>query len=211
MLLAVGQLAAAGAAPGVSGTLTATHKLSSGAARSFTIIAGAAQKDSPEFLNCAGLVSEKLRAMGWTELPDELASVGIVLQYAVSEGRPIKVTTQSRETLRLPAVIKNDSNGGMSGNSATTIGNTGVEPGVMDVDKSSTEKQMIYDSSIRMTMFELQQYRRSGEVDQLYDGQFQSTGPMGKLPTLLPILVKGLLSDFPGTSGASRKVQLPSR
>lgn len=43
----------------------------------------------------------------------------------------------------------------------------------------------------------------------IYQGQLKSEGSCGNLPAVMPSFLQALLSDFPGTSGTSRKVKLP--
>lgn len=212
-LLALCKLAAAGA-PTLNGELTQNHKLSSKDARSFAFIVGNGQKNAPDFPACSKLVSEKLRAMGWTELPEDQASVGILLQYAVSPGRTVSAGrgggNGARGGANAPQAPRGESRGGAEGNAATgergARGERGGRGGPQGANGARGAGITVFDSSIRMTIFELQAYRRGGPVDQLYDGQFQFTGPSDNLSTLLPALVQGLLSDFPGKSGATRRV-----
>jgi hypothetical protein len=54
---------------------------------------------------------------------------------------------------------------------------------------------------------------RSGSNEQLYDGKVESAGRDNRLPELMPYLVQSMFKDFPGQSGATRKVviELPKK
>jgi Domain of unknown function (DUF4136) len=65
----------------------------------------------------------------------------------------------------------------------------------------------VYTRKMNVTM------TRAATSEQLYDGKVESAGKDNRLPELMPYLVQSMFQDFPGQSGATRKVviELPQK
>lgn len=192
--------------PSLQGAVSRFHVLPA-SPQTFVIVPDRDQADSLEFRSYANLVRQALQARGWKEstMPD--ADLAVFFQYSISQGRQIafsypifgQVPTGTSTTTGTLSTFGNTSNIYATTTHQTTIGVVGTGVG------SRTE----YDRALRVLMFSLPAYRAKQSMERVYEGEIRSSGSTGDLPTVMPVLVRGLFDDFPGISGTTRRVNVP--
>lgn len=189
----------------LTGRVSSFHVLDA-TPRSFVLVPITDQQESLEFRTYAGMVRDQLIARGWKEAPLASADAAVFLQYQISQGRQVafsypifgQVPTGSSTTTGSVSTYGNTASFNATTTQQTTVGVVGTGTG------SRTE----FDRAVRLTMFSVPAYRESGRMERLYEGEIRSTGSTGDLPAVMPALIRGLLEEFPGTSGSSRSVTL---
>lgn len=67
----------------------------------------------------------------------------------------------------------------------------------------------VYQRSLSLTIDDLRSRSAAGAPRRLYEGTVQSTGASDALPAIAPYLVRALFTDFPGTNGQTRTIDVP--
>ena len=205
MFLAAVLLSGCGTPP-LQGKVTSFHVLDA-TPKTFIILPDTDQKDSLEFRSYAALVRDQLRSRGWREATSDSAEVGVFVQYQISQGRQVafsypifgQVPTGSSTTSGTVNTYGSTSTFNATTTRQTTAAVVGTGVG------SRTE----FDRALRLVMYSLPTYRSTQKMDRVYEGEIRSSGSTGDLPTVMPVLVRGLLEDFPGRSGVARSVAVP--
>lgn len=205
LVVFIGLLSGCGTPP-LQGAVSRFHVLP-GSPQSFVIVPDREQGDSLEFRSYANLVRQALQARGWREGDMATADVALFFQYSISQGRQVafsypifgQVPTGTSTTTGTVSTYGNTSNIYATTTRQTTTGVVGSGVG------SRTE----FDRALRVLMFSLPTYRATQKMERVYEGEIRSTGSTGDLPTVMPVLVRGLFDDFPGTSGTTRRVNVP--
>lgn len=70
-----------------------------------------------------------------------------------------------------------------------------------------TNNSQIYRRFVNIDIVEINAV--GGVAKKIYQGRLKSEGSCGTLPTIMPTLLQALLSEFPGTSGSARTVNIP--
>jgi hypothetical protein len=192
--------------PPLRGSVSRFHVLPA-QPQTFAVIPDKGQSGSLEFTSYSNLVREALQKRGWREAGFENADVAVLFQYSISQGRQVafsypifgqvpsgnSTTTGTVSTYGSTAVLQ-----------ATTTAQT--ETGIIGTGVGS---RVEFDRALRVLMYALPSYRSTQKLERVYEGEIRSTGSTGDLPTVMPVLVRGLLDDFPGTSGTTRRVRVP--
>jgi len=192
--------------PPLQGSVSRFHVLSA-SPQTFVVIPERDQGESLEFRSYASLVRQALQARGWREGTMATADVAVYFQYNISQGRQVafsypifgQVPTGTSTTTGTVSTFGNTSNIYATTTRQTTTGIVGSGAG------SRTE----FDRALRVLMFSLTTYRATQKMERVYEGEIRSSGSTGDLPTVMPVLVRGLFDDFPGTSGSTRRVNVP--
>ena len=191
------------ATPKLHGTVTRFHDLG-GTPQSFVIVPDQEQSDSLEFKSYANLVRTAFQSHGWSESDFAKADVAVTFQYHISQGRRVEFTYPifgQVPTGRSTSVGTVSTYGNRSTFNATTTQQTA--PAIVGTGVSSRTE---YDRALRVVMFSLPAYRASQKMQRVYEGEIRSTGSVADLPAVMPALVKGLLGEFPGKSGAAERI-----
>lgn len=194
-----------GGCASIRGSATQFHALDS-TPKTFVIVPDRDQSDSLEFRSYAGLVKTALEARGWKENMTSDADVAVFFHYNINQGQPItysypilgQVPTGRSTTTGMVTSYGNTSTITATTTQQATIGTVGTGVGTY------TE----YERSLRVLMFSLPVYRATNRTERVYEGEIRSSGGSGDLATVMPALVRGLLDDFPGESGKTRKVRV---
>jgi hypothetical protein len=206
LILVFASLVAGCGTPPLQGAVSRFHVLPA-SPQSFVIVPDRDQGDSLEFRSYANLVRQALAARGWREGTMATADVAVFFQYSISQGRQVafsypifgQVPTGTSTTTGTISTYGNTSNIYATTTRQTTTGIVGSGVG------SRTE----FDRALRVLMFSLPTYRSSQKMERVYEGEIRSSGSTGDLPTVMPVLVRGLFDDFPGASGTTRRVNVP--
>lgn len=207
VLLTALLLAACGTTPPrLEGTVTRFHNLPPGPT-SFAIVPNPDQESSLEFRSYAGLVAQQLVSRGWQQTAFDSAQVAVFLQYQISQGRQVAFTypilgsvpTGRSTTTGTVSTYGNRSTVNATTTQQSTLGVVGTGVG------SHTE----FDRAARVVMYSIPFYKATNKLEPVLEVEIRSTGSTGDLPTVMPVLVRGLFDDFPGTSGTTRRVSVP--
>lgn len=206
LYLAMLGLLAGCATPKLQGSVTKFHQLSA-TPRTFVIVPDQSQADSLEFRSYAKLVRAALQSHSWTEQDFATADVAVFFQYQISQGRRVEfsypifgqVPTGRSSTVGNISTYGNRAtvNAVTTNQTTTAIVGTGVA--------HRTE----YDRALRVLMFSLPAYRTSQKMERIFEGEIRSTGSTSDLPTVMPQLVQGFFTTFPGSSGVTEQITLP--
>lgn len=192
--------------PALQGSVSRFHVLAI-SPQTFVVVPDRDQSDSLEFRSYANLVRQALLARGWREGDMATADVSVFLQYSISQGRNVtfsypifgQAPTGSSTTTGTVSTY-----GNMSSVYATTTAQTTTQ-----VVGSGVVSQLEYDRALRVLMYSLPTYRSTQKMERVYEGEIRSSGSTGDLPTVMPVLVRGLFEDFPGRSGTTSHVKVP--
>jgi hypothetical protein len=193
------------AAPFLKGEVTRFHILDA-QPKTFAVIPDDGQEGSLEFRTYAALVSDQLRAHGWSEAPPQTADVAVFMRYEISRGYqgsrdyPIFGTVPTGNSTTYGTVNS-------FGNTAT-YNSTTTQQTALAVVGSGTENHTEYDREVHIVMYSLPAYRQSQKMESLYEGKIRSSGSIGALPRVMPTLINGLLKDFPGKSPQTTTVRM---
>ncbi len=190
----------------LQGTVRRFHVLPA-SPQSFVIVPDRDQGESLEFKSYANLVRQALQSRGWREGTTATADVAVFFQYSISQGRQVtfsypifgQVPTGTSTTTGTVSTY-----GNTASISATTTQET--RSGVVG---SGVDSRTEFDRALRVLMFAMPTYRATQKMERVYEGEIRSTGSTGDLPTVMPVLVRALFDDFPGSSGTTRKVNVP--
>ncbi len=194
------------AASSLQGRVTRFHALEP-APKSYIVVPDDGQDGSLEFRTYAALVREKLTQRGWREATLEAADVAIFLQYQIGQGRDITFSYPIFGSV--PAGTATTTGTISTYGNTSTINTTTTQQSRLGVVGTGTGSRTVYDRAVRVTMFSLSKYREQKRMEALYEGEIRSTGSTGDLPTIMPALLQGLFSDFPGKSGTTQEVTIP--
>jgi hypothetical protein len=199
-----------GCAVTLQGSATAFHSLDT-STRVFAIVPDKSQEGSLEFRTYGRQVSDQLTAHGWREGGFDEAQVAVFVQYGIGQGRdvafsyPILGAVPTGNSTTTGTINTFGSGYGRTSNfNATTTQQTTV--GVVGTGVGTRTE---FDRALKVLMYSIPVYKQTGKLEPLYEGQIRSTGSTGDLATVMPTLVRGLLKEFPGTSGKTRSVSLP--
>lgn len=192
--------------PPLQGSVSRFHVLP-GSPQTFVVIPDQDQADSLEFRSYANLVRQSLQARGWREATMANADVAVFFQYSISQGRQVafsypifgQVPTGTSITTGTVSTYGSTSNIYATTTRQTTTAVVGSGVG------SRTE----FDRALRVLMFSLPTYRATQQMERVYEGEIRSSGSTGDLPSVMPVLVRGLFADFPGASGSTSRVNVP--
>jgi hypothetical protein len=190
----------------LQGRVTRFHALEP-APKSYVVVPDDGQDGSLEFRTYAALLKERLTQHGWREATIEAADVAIFLQYQIGQGRDV--------TFSYPIFGSVPTGTATTTGTVTTYGNmstintTTTQQSRLGVVGTGTGSRTVYDRAVRVTMFSLPGYREQKRMEALYEGEIRSSGSTGDLPIVMPALLQGLFSDFPGKSGTTQEVSIP--
>jgi hypothetical protein len=189
--------------PSLHGSVTRFHVLP-GAPQTFVIVPDRDQGESLEFRSYAELVRSALQARGWREGTMASADVAVIFQYNISQGREVAFS--------YPIFGQVPSGTSTTSGTVSTYGNTSnihattTRQTTTRVVGTGVGSHTVFDRALRVLMFSLPAYRASQKMERVYEDEIRSTGSTGDLPSVMPVLVRGLFDDFPGTSGSTRRV-----
>ena len=173
------------AAPLPRADVTTFHQWSGEGKRTFELIRQTAQKDSLEHANYEPIVRAELVAAGFTETPGALFRISF--EYS---------TAQGDSTLQRPGPVVGlggiFGGGGVGVSIGVPIGGIG---GSAVPEYARTVRLMIDDS-------------RNASTTRVWESSAISTSSGATMIEVMPFLMQALLSDFPGTSGTTRTVQM---
>lgn len=206
LLAAFGLLTLTGCSTTLQGSVSRFHVLST-PPQTFVVIPESDQAESLEFRSYANLVRQALQTRGWREGTTETADIAVFFQYSISQGRQVAFTypifgeipTGTSTTKGTVSTYGKTSNIYATTTRETATGIVG----------SGTGSRTEFDRALRLLMFSLPTYRATQKMERVYEGEIRSAGSTGDLPTVMPLLLRGLFEDFPGTSGSTRRVNVP--
>jgi hypothetical protein len=192
----------------VVGRVTTFHVLDS-TPRTFVIVPSTEQAESLEFQSYAKRVSDELVARGWRPTTFETANVAVFLQYQISSGQRVEfsypvlgqVPTGTSTTTGTVNTYGNTATYNATTTQQTTLGVVGTQSG----------SRVEYDRAVQLTMYSVKAYTEANRMERVYEATIRSSGSAGDLATVMPALVRGLMEDFPGESGATKEVSVPLR
>lgn len=201
----VGLLSGCGTPP-LKGSVSRFHVLPT-SPQTFSIIPDKGQSDSLEFSSYANLVRQALQKRGWREADFATADVAVFFQYSISQGRQVAFSYPIFG--QVPTGVSTttgtiSTHGRTAAFQATTTAQT-----TTGVIGSGVGSRVEFDRALRVLMYTLPPYRATQRMERVYEGEIRSSGSTGDLPTVMPVLVRGLFEDFPGTSGTTRPVRVP--
>jgi len=192
----------------LEGSVSRFHVLSP-VPQTFVVVPENDQSDSLEFKSYANLVRQALQAKGWSEETFESANIAVYLQYSISQGRQVsfsypvfgQVPTGTSNTVGTVSTYGNTSN----------IYTTTTRQTMTGIVGSGTGNRTEFDRALRVLMFSLPTFRSTQKMERVYEGEIRSSGTTGNLPMVMPMLIQGIFEDFPGISGTTRNVNVPTQ
>jgi hypothetical protein len=153
---------------------------------------------SLEAATYANLISNELVQKGWAA--SNSGKIDVVFDFSIDGGRtevssvPVFGQTGGGTTFSSGNIYGARGFGSYSGTSYT--------PATYGVVGSSAVSETVYVRTLVVEMFE----RSSGK--KVYESSVSSKGTSGTFSAVAPCMIESLFSDFPGTSGKSRTVEL---
>lgn len=198
-------LAACGTPP-LQGTVSRFHNLPPGPT-SFAIVPSPDQEASLEFRSYAGLVRQQLVGRGWRESPFDSAQVAVFLQYQISQGRQVAFSYPIMGTV---PTGRSTTTGTINtfGNTAT-VNATTTQQTTLGVVGTGVGRRTEFDRAARIVMHSIPVFKATKKLEPVFEAEIRSSGSTGDLPTVMPVLIRGLFEDFPGASGTTRRVSIP--
>lgn len=190
----------------LNGRVTRFHVIDA-APRSFVLVPDDGGIGSLEWRTYAALAKQQLTLRGWSEVSFESADVAIFLQYQIAQGRSVVF---SQPVFGMVPSGTSQTTGTITtyGNRAT-VNSTTTQGQTFGVVGTTTGSRTVYDRAVKVTMFSVPAYRESQRMESVYEAEIRSTGSVGDLPTVMPSLIQGLMSGFPGRSGSVNDVHIP--
>jgi hypothetical protein len=147
------------------------------------------QIGSLEWKSYADLVAQQLEKNGLVQIdkPRE-ADYGVFINYAVDGGQTYTYST--------PII-------GQTG-SVTSSGGR-VTP-VYGVVGTNTNQGTLYGRTVKVTIYDVRRERQEKKPVVAFEGIGSSAGPGASLHSVMPTIVTGIFTDFPGPSGETRRV-----
>lgn len=202
-LLALG----ACAAPGLPTQVSRYEAMPAPQGQSFVVVPGLGQKDGLQFSQYAGLVRRHLSALGYSEAPSrEAASFVVELDYGVDRGR-------DRVVVRPDPFARGYGYGygyrpyysrfGYFGRHRRPFYYGWHDPFLFD-DMGSIDRYRVYTSHLELDI-------RTRDGQPLFEGRAEAQSRDDNLGELVPNLIEAMFTDFPGRSGETVRITVPSR
>lgn len=205
-LWALLSLSACALTSSLEGRVTKFHTLEA-SPKAYVMIADDGSVGSLEWRSYAAIVERTLQEQGWRPASFETADVAVFLQYQISQGRSVPFSYPVFGPVP-SGVVTTTGNVTTVGN-MSTINATSTQGSTFGVVGTRTGSQTVFDRAVKVTMFSLPSYREEKEMNAVFEGEIRSTGSTGDLPTVMPALLQGLFSDFPGLSADVYDVAVP--
>ena len=175
--------------------------------QSFVVVPGLGQKDGLEFSQYAGLVRQHLTSLGYSEAPSrEAASFVVELDYGVDRGR--------ERVIAHPSPFRRHwgygyrpyySRFGYFGRYRRPFYYGWHDPFLFDDWGPNVHSYRVYNSHLEMDI------RRASDGQPLFEGRAEAQSRDNDLPDLVPNLIEAMFTDFPGRSGETVRITVPSR
>jgi hypothetical protein len=155
--------------------------------KSFMMVPFRSQVGSLEWRSYADLVAQQLEKNGLVKVdPGAAPDYGVFLNYAVDAGRTTGYST--------PIV------GPVS--YVTSNGRTTPIYGVVGFTPSQTT---LYGSTVKIVMYDVRNVREKKMPFVVFEGIGSSANPTAALNPVMPTIVAGIFTDWPGPSGQTRR------
>lgn len=173
----------------VSADVTTFHKFEqSPKGKSFAMLPYRSQAGSLEWQSYANLVAQQLEKNGLAQVDrGVLADYAVFINYAVDGGHTSSYSTP----LVGPVSYVTSSNG----RTTPIYGIIGYTPSQVTV----------YGSTVRVTMYDARATRELKKPVVVFEGIAASTNPTAALNPVMPTIVAGIFTDWPGPSGQTRR------
>mgnify|MGYP003625331631 FL=1 len=147
--------------------------------------------NSLEFRSHSAVLGGKLAPLGFRVVDSiENADYLAVLSYAIDSGR--------QETSSYTMPQRGSTTSYVGGYAVTTYGVTGY--------KTVTDNTTVYTRQVALDIFDVRQSK--DKPTKVYEARATSQGTCGTVTGVLPHIVDAILTDFPGTSGESKKINV---
>jgi hypothetical protein len=166
--------------------------------RTFTILPEPGQAGSLEFQRNADLVAAALTAQGWRAIPPSSSEAETVVTLRWGIGQPNTIVTQEP-----PPTFGTSFGHGRRGHWA------GAGIGI-PLGPSAWETRVVnyYPKWLEVRIADAAA-RRRGEQRLLFEGRSVSEGSAREIAPVMPYLVQGLFTGFPGANGTTVRVDVP--
>lgn len=201
VLVLIGMTLTGCATQRLKGSVARIHSLDE-APRSFVVLPLEAQRESPDFPVFASVLTRELTSRGWREVAAEQADIAIILEYLLdtsgrSRGGPVfELPSDSNMSAGSPQFSGQSFS--MSDSQTTFVG---ADP--------ASAPDPLYLRKVSLRMFSLDAWRGSKRRQAVFEAEITSTGFTGRLPVVMPTMIRAIFKDFPGKSGARDEVDLP--
>jgi len=173
----------------ISADVTTFHKFDeSPKGKSFVMVPYRSQVGSLEWQSYSGLVAQQLEKNGLVQVDQgAVADFGVFLNYAVDGGR----TTSYSAPIVGPITYVTSSNG-----------RTTPIYGVVGFNAVQTT---LYGSTVKVVMYDVRNVREKKLPVIVFEGIGSSANPTAALNPVMPTIVAGIFTDWPGPSGQTRR------
>lgn len=199
LVLLLALLLAACTTPIVQTDVTRFHQLPGvSAARTFTVLPHPDQRGSLEFERYADLAATQLQRYGWTPVPaSQPADAVVFLSWGVGPGRT--------ETWSSPSSVY----GGMGWGPRSRWYGAGVGFPLGDpFPYWETRSATYFPKFVAVEILDARAYK-AGDRRVLFEGRAATERGRREITPLMPYLIEGLFTGFPGASGQTVRVDVP--
>jgi hypothetical protein len=194
----------------VHSNISTFHRLPAGAdGKTFVVMPSDKNKNgSLEFDTYARRVAAKLSARGYrpVELAQQQPDYVVFLDYAIDGGKTMTGSTP----------IIGQTGGGTTYHSGSVMGTGGsafysgysYTPPTYGVVGQAPYSTTVYTRILVLEVLDAPKLL-TGTVEKLYETKVVSAGSIGNLPDVVPAMIEAIFKDFPGLSGATRRVSVP--
>jgi hypothetical protein len=175
--------------------------------QSFVVVPGLGQKDGLEFSQYAGLVRRHLTGLGYREAPSREAATFVVeLDYGVDRGRDRVVARPSPFASHWGFGYRPYySRFGYFGRHRRPFYYGWHDPFLFDDWSTDIHSYRVYNSHLELDI------RRTDDGQPLFEGRAEAQSRDDDMTELVPNLIEAMFTDFPGRSGETVRITVPTR
>jgi hypothetical protein len=164
------------------------------------------QEGSLEHKSYEQLVKAELNKRGYREVSVAEADILVFLDYGIDSGREV---VSSYPIIGQTGTSSSYTTGTVTsyGGYATYSGTTYNTP-TYGVVGTGTQSGTVFTRFLRLDFVDRAQLA-AGKVQKRYEAKVISAGSSGQIAAVMPTMIKALFEDFPGTSGSTRRVNVP--
>lgn len=201
-------LAVSACATRVNSDVTAFHTMTEAPrGKTFFMTPTAKQEGSLEWRSYANMVAQRLEKNGLVRA-NSMASAdyAVFLRYAIDGG-----TTSVSST-----PITGMTNPGGTSTTVGMVGSTPVygstyTPPTYGIVGYSTDETTTYGRAVRIDIVDIKQTAATRKVVSVYEATATSSGSIGNLNTVMPSILDGVFTDWPGVPGTTQRRSVPLR
>lgn len=164
------------------------------------------QEGSLEHQSYKQFIKTELNKRGYVETPVSDADVIVFLDYGIDTGREV---VSSYPIIGQTGTLSSYTTGTIQsyGGYATYSGTTYHTP-TYGVVGSGTRSDTVYTRFLRLDFVDRAELA-AGKVKKRYEAKVVSAGSSSQIAAVMPAMIEALFEDFPGKSGATRRVDVP--